>query len=555
MHYTPDSTGIQTLGKLLDCALGLKRQLVGITFQLSQEEFEHSNAQLVRKPLSYCSLVRMAGKGHARKAGLREIACPGARRSLGLEPANEEFLSGKRYLDLGLYKDIDCARETSATISIMNKPVYGLSIQPLSECIRTPHVVIAICDPNQAMRLIQGYIHHRGPIETMQSMGMQGLCSELTVRPYLSNLPNVSLLCSNTRYTCAWRDGELGVGIPIKSLPDMANGVLETLNAAESDTRKDTILARSRKMGLDLSVLKGSAYYQSASSPTPSRQKPKGLPHTEAMPPSGSDAIRVRAITKSHRLQSGTAIKVLDNVSLNVREHEFLTFVGPSGCGKSTLLNIMAGRYAPDSGSISLPGSSSQKGLNLGFISQADTLLPWRTVRKNVELGLEIRNIPAKERRKTADRLMEQVGLLDFAQSYPFELSGGMKQRASVIRALAYDPAVIFMDEPFVGLDVQTRDALEEDILNLWQEHKKTIVMVTHDLGEAITLSDRVILFSGRPAHIKAEYTIPLPRPRSVVESKFTDEFVSIHKRIWQDLSTEVLKESERRDNASFSHQ
>nr|WP_321256856.1 DUF169 domain-containing protein [uncultured Pseudodesulfovibrio sp.] len=550
MQNTPDTDGLDMLARMLDCALGLERQLVGVTFLSTQDAFEQCEAKLARKPLSYCSLVRMASGGRARKAGLQEISCPGARRSLGMEPANEDFLSGKRYLDLGLYQDINCAKETSTTVSIMDRAVYGVSVQPLSDHDHTPHVVIAICDANQAMRITQGYIHHNGPIETMRCMGMQGLCSELTVRPYLTNKPNVSLLCSNTRYTCAWKDHELGVGIPFKSFLQTVDGVLETLNATESDSQKDIILARAKRMDIGLNILKGTAYYQSSSTPSAPPPKAKTPPATAKTPSSDHYSIKVHAISKSHTLQSGSAIKVLDDISLNVRQQEFLTLVGPSGCGKSTLLNLMAGRYAPDSGSISLPDCNATKGLDLGFISQADTLLPWRTVRKNVELGMEIRNIPSKERRKTADRLMDQVGLLDFAQSYPFELSGGMKQRASVIRALAYDPDIIFMDEPFVGLDVQTRDALEEDILNLWQKHKKTIVMVTHDLGEAITLSDRVILFSGRPAKIKAEYTIPLPRPRSVVESKFTDEFVAIHKRIWRDLSAEVLNVSKRRDHA-----
>lgn len=555
MHYTPSDTSLNVHGQLLTCALGFDRQFVGVTFHFSPDSFEQCEARLVRKPLSYCSLVRMASGGHARKAGPQEIACPGARRSLGLEPVNEEFRSGKRYMNLGLYKDLDCAKETAAAVSIMDRVVYGVSILPLSACLHRPHVIIAICNPNQAMRLIQGYIHENGPEIAMRSMGMQGLCAELTVHPFLTDKPNVSLLCSNTRFSCAWGDNEVGVGIPAGAFPEITNGVLNTLNATESDTRKDVILKRAKTMGLELGIKKGTAYYQSAStsisaSPQLASPKPASPITTEPTPQSDRMAIKVQEISKSHIQQCGAAVNVLDGVSLNVREQEFLTFVGPSGCGKSTLLNIMAGRYAPDSGSISLPCSSPRERLNLGFISQADTLLPWRTVRKNVELGMEIRKIPPKERRRIADRLMDKVGLREFSNSYPFELSGGMKQRASVIRALAYDPDVIFMDEPFVGLDVQTRDALEEDILALWQEHKKTIVMVTHDLGEAITLSDRVILFSGRPATIKEEYVIHLPRPRSVVESKFSDEFVSLHKRIWHDLSAEVLKESQGGDHA-----
>ncbi|WP_348771085.1 DUF169 domain-containing protein [Pseudodesulfovibrio sp. zrk46] len=549
MHHSPNETGLQVLDKQLSCSLGLTRQLVGVTFHFSRDSFEQSDANLTRKPLTYCSLVRMASSGLSRKAGFEEISCPGAKRALGLEPVNEEFRSGQRYMSLGLYKDLECARKTSAVVSIMDRQIHGVSMEPLSDCSHAPHVVIAICNPNQSMRLVQGYIHENGPIDSMRSMGQQGLCAELTVHPYLTGEPNVSLLCSNTRYISAWDDNELGVGIPAASLASITDGVLKTINAAESDANKDIIIDRAQAMGFDLGITKGTAYYQSPKKTVPDSSLPPS-PNPDPTPKSQRIAIKVHSVSKSHTQQSGSSIKVLDTVSLEVHEQEFLTFVGPSGCGKSTLLNLMAGRYAPDSGTISLPGSRPQNGLNLGFISQADTLLPWRTVRKNVELGLEIRKVPTRERHRTADRLMEQVGLLEFANSYPFELSGGMKQRASVIRALAYDPDVIFMDEPFVGLDVQTRDALEQDILTLWLEHKKTIVMVTHDLGEAITLSDRVILFSGRPATIKAEYDIPLPRPRSVVESKFTDEFVSIHKRIWQDLSAEVLNESQGGEHA-----
>jgi len=476
----------------------------------------------------------MATIGCARKAGAPQISCPGARRALGMDTVNEEFLSGNRYLSLGLYGNKKQAKETASQVSIMNKKVYGVAVQPLEECITPPSVVICISTPNQAMRLIQGHIHEQGPTSSMQSMGMQGLCAELTVRPHQTNQPNVSLLCSNTRYTCAWGDGELGVGMPYETFPDIVSGVVETINATEKDSTKDAILTRSQEMGVDFDIRKGAAYYLNTS------------PMEKTSPPSPPLSIEVSNVSKTHTLKSGTQINALGNVNLDVRKQEFLTIVGPSGCGKSTLLNLMARMYKPDSGTITMHGQQKDKGLNLGFISQADTLLPWRTVTENVELALELRKIPKKERRTTADRLMDQVGLLNFASCYPFELSGGMKKRAAVIRALAYAPDIIFMDEPFVGLDVQTRDELEEDILNLWQTHRQTIVMVTHDLGEAITLSDRVILLSGRPASVKKQYDIPLPRPRSVVESKFSEEFISLHKRIWHDLSAEALKSAER---------
>jgi len=261
--------------------------------------------------------------------------------------------------------------------------------------------------------------------------------------------------------------------------------------------------------------------------------------------PASRPAIRARGISKKHMLKSRKAIQALDNVSLDVPDREFLTIVGPSGCGKSTLLHLLAGLSTADAGSVELCGGQARAAdLNLGYISQVDTLLPWRNVLENVEIGLELRGVPKNERRAAAEELMHRVGLRGFERSYPFELSGGMRKRVAVIRTLAYDPDIIFMDEPFVGLDVQTRDELEEDILNIWQEQRKTIVLVTHDLAEAITISDRVVLMTARPGAIKAEYDIPLPRPRSVAQTKFTGDFMQLHKMIWDDLSAEVVKAS-----------
>ena len=258
------------------------------------------------------------------------------------------------------------------------------------------------------------------------------------------------------------------------------------------------------------------------------------------------ESISVKDVSKTHILKSNETIFVLNRISLSIQDQEFVTLVGPSGCGKSTLLSLMAGLSKIDSGEIRIHGRGKKKDAPvLGFISQTDTLLPWRTVRGNVEIGLELRGVSKEEKRFVSDRLIDQVGLKGFENSYPFELSGGMKKRAAVIRTLAYDPDIIFMDEPFVGLDVQTRDELEEDILKIWQEHRKTIVLVTHDLTEAITLSDRVILLSARPAAIKAEYDIALPRPRSVGATRFSDHFIKLHRQIWQDLSAEVTKAAE----------
>ncbi len=545
----------------LSCALGLKRQLVGVTFFYSQSEYDLADDQEIKAPTSYCAMVRMMTLGHARKAKFEHVSCPGAQRALGFVPVDEEFSSGKRYKSLGLYKDIQCAKETAAEICLLKDKIYGFSLRPLGTCVMPPHVIISICDPNQAMRLVQGYIYSFGPVQPMGSMGMQGVCAELTVRPHQTQEINVSLLCSNTRYTCSWEDGELGVSLPYSAFVETVEGVISTINSAESDKKKESLMKRADEMNLKMDVQLGTAYYSPKASkraPVSKKIAPSKVSNiaqvstkTVCAPTKPEKlSISVKNVTKAHSLKSNEKIHVVDNISLDIYDQEFVTIVGPSGCGKSTLLSLMAGLSEPDSGQIIFHGKSGDKSnFNLGYISQIDTLLPWRTVQGNVEIGLELRGIPKAERKIIVAKLMKQVGLNGFEKSYPFELSGGMKKRAAVIRTLAYDPDIIFMDEPFVGLDVQTRDELEEDILNIWHEHRKTIILVTHDLTEAITLSDRVILLTARPAVIKSEYEVPLPRPRSIVEIKFTNEFVKLHKQIWNDLSAEVLKSSKDNDN------
>lgn len=234
---------------------------------------------------------------------------------------------------------------------------------------------------------------------------------------------------------------------------------------------------------------------------------------------------------------------VLKDVNLEIREHEFVAIVGPSGCGKSTLLNIMSGLVKPGTGEVFLDGAPiSGISTRIGYLSQADSLLPWRTVTENVELGLELKGIARTARKDVARELIARAGLEGFEDSYPYELSGGMRKRVAIIRILALDPEVLFMDEPFGPLDVFTREMLQDDILKLWQETKKTIVFVTHDLAEAITLADRVVLMTARPSTIKAEYHIPLPRPRSALEIRFAPEFVELQKLIWRDLRDEVIQ-------------
>ncbi|MFH1935904.1 MAG: ABC transporter ATP-binding protein [Pseudomonadota bacterium] len=252
--------------------------------------------------------------------------------------------------------------------------------------------------------------------------------------------------------------------------------------------------------------------------------------------------IDAQNIYKEFFSKDGKKVKVLQDVNFHIKKGEFVAIVGPSGCGKTTLLKLLTGLIRPDSGKI-LVNDKSIKTSNgrVGYMSQADSLLPWRTVSRNVELGLEIQGVPAGQRKKKAQELINRMGLKGFERSYPFELSGGMKQRVAIMRTLSYDPAIIYMDEPFGALDVQTRDMLEDDILRIWGETKKTIVFVTHDLSEAIILADRVFLMTSRPATIKGEYVIDLPRPRTT-NIRLTPEFNKILRNIWSDLSTEVKR-------------
>ena len=259
--------------------------------------------------------------------------------------------------------------------------------------------------------------------------------------------------------------------------------------------------------------------------------------------------ITTQAIGHSFFPPSGSKITALTNVKLEIHEQEFVAIVGPSGCGKSTLLNILSGLTPPSTGQVFFNGEPLT-GVNpkIGYMSQADSLMPWRTTIENIELSLEIKGIPSTQRRDISQRLIDTAGLIGFENRYPHELSGGMKKRVVMMRLLAADNEVFFMDEPFGALDVFTREMLQDEILKMWQSTKKTILFVTHDLAEAITLADRVILLTARPSTIKAEYQIPLSRPRSALETRFQPDFVELHKTIWNDLKTEVITSNRERN-------
>jgi NitT/TauT family transport system ATP-binding protein len=250
--------------------------------------------------------------------------------------------------------------------------------------------------------------------------------------------------------------------------------------------------------------------------------------------------LSVEGVSKEYHVR-GKKVLALDSIDLVVAQGEFVTVVGPSGCGKSTLLNLIVGLLRSSSGRILFRGDPIN-GIctKIGYVTQKDNLLPWRTLIENVEIALEIRGIENSVRRQRARELIGQVGLSGFEDHYPHELSGGMRQRANIIRTLIYDPELILMDEPFGPLDAQTRIVLQDQLLKLWLASRKTIVFITHDLIEAITLADRVVLMTSRPGRIKSIENVTIPRPRNVFQIHERPEFRSAYERLWQQLRPEV---------------
>ena len=240
-------------------------------------------------------------------------------------------------------------------------------------------------------------------------------------------------------------------------------------------------------------------------------------------------------------------ISALKDFDLDVRPGEFFTILGPSGCGKSTFLSMLAGLSRKTGGSITIDGRAAE-GINQhqGVVFQGYALFPWRTVLRNIEVGLEIRKVPKAERRRTAQEFLELVGLAGFGHRYPHELSGGMRQRVAIARSLAYNPDLLLMDEPFAALDAQTREILQSELLRIWELHQKTIVFITHSLDEAIYLSDRIAVMTHRPGRIKAILDVPLPRPRAP-EIRNSTAFVQLRQQAWEILRDEVAFASNHR--------
>jgi NitT/TauT family transport system ATP-binding protein len=258
----------------------------------------------------------------------------------------------------------------------------------------------------------------------------------------------------------------------------------------------------------------------------------------------GAAAVALRDVTISFRLGGAADFTAVEAASLTVEDGEFVAIVGPTGCGKSTLLNVAAGLITPSAGTAEIFGAPLT-GLNrdAGYLFQADALFPWKTALENVAIGLEVVGVASGEARARAKEWLGRVGLAPFAGRYPHMLSGGQRKRVGLAQVLIRDPKILLMDEPFGPLDAQTRQIMGNLLLELWSADRKAVMFVTHDLEEAIALSDRVVIMSAGPAaRIIGDWRVPLPRPRDIAEVKLDEAFHVLHRDIWAKLKDEVLK-------------
>lgn len=240
-------------------------------------------------------------------------------------------------------------------------------------------------------------------------------------------------------------------------------------------------------------------------------------------------------------VKAGQPLRVLDDVSISVEEGEFVALIGPSGCGKSTILNMVAGLIAPDVGHLRYEGLTIDAvNTAVGYMTQSDSLLPWRTVEGNISAALDIQRIETHEKQRRVREAIETVDLVGFEKHRPHELSGGMRKRVLLARTLIYNPATLLMDEPFGALDALLRIVMQEELLRIWNNDRRTVVYVTHDLSEAITLADRVIVFSKRPGRVVLDQRIDLPRPRVIDSLRTSAEFLDIYDQLWSTIRLEV---------------
>jgi NitT/TauT family transport system ATP-binding protein len=240
-------------------------------------------------------------------------------------------------------------------------------------------------------------------------------------------------------------------------------------------------------------------------------------------------------------MRGGAPTAALEPISLTVADNDFVTILGPSGCGKSTLLRLIAGLDTPSTGRILLDGRPvTGPGSDRGMVFQSYTLFPWLTVADNIGFGLREKGVPARERAKIAGEWLERIGLQNFASHYPKQLSGGMQQRTAIARALANEPAILLLDEPFGALDNQTRALMQEMLLGIWERERKTVLFVTQDIEEAIFLASRVAVMSARPGRIKADVAITLPHPRHYTV-KTSPEFSALKARLTEEIRAEAV--------------
>ncbi len=281
------------------------------------------------------------------------------------------------------------------------------------------------------------------------------------------------------------------------------------------------------------------------------RERNPAAPEVARRPPSDL-AVSLRDIRITFTDRSGQSYTAVADTDLEVSDGEFVAIVGPTGCGKSTLLNVAAGLLTPSAGRCAIFGSEL-KGINrkAGYLFQADALMPWKTAIENVAIALEVNGTPRAEARERALEWLARVGLSAFTNRYPHQLSGGQRKRVALAQVLILDPKILLMDEPFGPLDAQTRTIMGELLLDLWSRDRKAVMFVTHDLEEAISLADRVVVMAAGPeSRIIGRYDVGLERPRDPAEVRHTAEFAMIHKEIWQTLKKEVIKAYATEDQA-----
>ena len=262
-----------------------------------------------------------------------------------------------------------------------------------------------------------------------------------------------------------------------------------------------------------------------------------------AAPPETA-SIGIRNVSKTfRRAKSTVAVEALRDVSIDIAPNTFVSLVGPSGCGKTTLLRMLNGLIVPDEGEILVGGKPPKPGPQTGFVFQSFRLLPWRTIRDNVAFTVECAGMSVADRRERTDHYLDLVGLRRFAESYPNELSGGMKQRAALARALIAEPKYLLMDEPFAALDAQTREFMQIELAKIWSHHKSIVVFVTHSVDEAVLLSDRIVLLRPRPGRVAEVLAVDLPHARSDYDARATPEFAEMRTYLWERIKDMVASD------------